>query len=83
MHCEVREEDDEVLLHSDDEAGVALVSPSDHLDVVAHAEVFPQLVSWELQGVLWDNRAERYGERQQRRLQLMARTQTTTFTELG
>lgn len=52
MHGEVGEEDDEVLLHSDNEACVPLVPPSDHLHVVAHPEVFSQLVSGELQRVL-------------------------------
>lgn len=52
VHGEVREQDDEVLFHSDDEASVALVSPGDHLHVVAHPEIFPQLVSWKLQRVL-------------------------------
>lgn len=52
VHGEVREEDDEVLLHADDQAGVALVSPGDHLHVVAHPEILPQLMSRELQGVL-------------------------------
>lgn len=55
MHGEVGEEDDEVLLHPDDEARVPLVAPGDHLHVVAHPEVFSQLVSRELQGILWAN----------------------------
>lgn len=45
MHCEVREEDDKVLLHSDDQTSVSLVSSSDHLHVVSHTEVFTQLMS--------------------------------------
>ena len=52
VHGEVREEDDEVLLHSHDEASVAFVSPGNHLYVVAHPEIFSQLVSRELQRVL-------------------------------
>lgn len=52
VHGEVGEQDDKVLLHSDDEAGVALVSPGDHLHVVAHPEIFSHLVSRELQRVL-------------------------------
>lgn len=52
MHGEVGEEDDKALLHAYDEARVAFVSAGDHFHVVAHAEVFLQLLSWELQGVL-------------------------------
>lgn len=52
VHGEVGEEDDEVLFHSDNEACVPLVPAGDHLHMVAHPEVFLQLVSGELQGVL-------------------------------
>lgn len=52
MHGQVREEDDKVLLHTDDEACVALVAAGDDLHVVAHPEVLLQLVGRELQGVL-------------------------------
>lgn len=52
VHGEVREKDDKVLLHSDDEARVSLVAAGDDLHVVAHAEVFLQLVRGELQGIL-------------------------------
>lgn len=61
VHGEVREEDDEVLLHPDDQARVALVAPSDHLHVVAHAEVLPQLVSRKLQRVLNTPQAQGVG----------------------
>lgn len=52
MHGEVREEDDKVLLHAYDEAGVALVAACYHLDVVTHTEVLPQFMGWELQRIL-------------------------------
>lgn len=52
MHGEVREQDDKVLLHSDDQAGVALVTAGDHLHVVAHPEILLELVSRELQRIL-------------------------------
>lgn len=63
VHGEVREEDHKVLFHSDDEACVTLVSPGDHLHVVAHSEILSQLMSRELQGVLRENtHTEQYEE---------------------
>lgn len=56
VHGEVREEDDKVFLHSYDEAGVSLVSPCNHLHMVAHPEIFSQLMSRELQRILHCNR---------------------------
>ena len=35
MHGEVREEDDHVVLHPDDQAGVALITAADHTNVIA------------------------------------------------
>lgn len=65
VHGEVGEQDDKVLLHSDDEAGVALVSPGDHLHVVAHPEIFSHLVSRELQRVLHGaHTGQRAGQRE-------------------
>lgn len=52
VHGEVREEDDKVLLHPNDEARVTLETPRDHFHVVAHLEILAQLLSWELQHVL-------------------------------
>lgn len=52
VHGEVREEDDEVLLHPHDEACVALKPTSDHLHVVPHLEVLAKFLGWELQHVL-------------------------------
>lgn len=52
MHGEVREKNDEVLLHSHNEACVTLESAGNHLHVVPHLEVFPKFLGWELQHVL-------------------------------
>jgi hypothetical protein len=35
MHGEVREEDDHVVLHTDDQAGISFVAAADHTHVIA------------------------------------------------
>lgn len=52
MHSEIREQNDKVLLHTDYEACVTFKTPCDNLHMVAHTEVLPQLMSWELKRVL-------------------------------
>lgn len=52
VHGEVGEQDDNVVLHSDNQPRVPLVTTSDDLDVVAHLEALAQLTGRELQRVL-------------------------------
>jgi len=48
MHGEVREEDDDILLDTDDEPGVPLILPPDDLHVVTSLEMLLQLMGREL-----------------------------------
>ncbi len=40
MHCEIRKEHDQVLLHTDYQPSVSLVTTADYFDMVTHLEVF-------------------------------------------
>lgn len=52
MHGQIGEEDDHIVLDSYNEARVVLIATGNDTDVVAHGEVFLELVSLELERVL-------------------------------
>jgi len=45
MHCEIREENNDVILHTDYQSCVILISASYHFHMVTHLEELLQLMS--------------------------------------
>lgn len=52
MHGEIREENDHVFFHPNDEPSVTLIAASNHFDMVTLVEVFLELVSQKLKLIL-------------------------------
>jgi len=52
VHCEIREENDDVILDADDKSCVILIAAGNHFHVVTHLEELHQLVCWKLQRIL-------------------------------
>ena len=48
VHGKIREEDNDIVFHTDDESSVTLVTTCDHFDMVSHFEEFAQLMVREL-----------------------------------
>ena len=52
MHCEIREQNDDVILHTDYQPSIILISPCNHFHMVSHLEELLQLVSGKFQWIL-------------------------------
>ena len=52
MHCEIREQNDDIILHTDNQSSVVLISSCNDFHVVSHLKKLLQFVSRKFQWIL-------------------------------